>query len=178
MDYELYNSSCVDYVRKLFTDVFTDSEGKEEGKLIGDLAFELQESTDISDIFGFIAKDGGSIVGCIFFTRISFEAPVNAFILAPVAIATQYQNQGIGKALINFGIKYLKEKGVELIFTYGDPNFYSKTGFMHITENIAKAPLKLTYPAGWLAQSLVSDKIEPIKGKSTCVRALNRQVYW
>ena len=178
MDYELYDSSCAEDVRKLFTDVFTDSEGKEEGKLIGDLAFELQESTDTSDIFGFIAKDGESIVGCIFFTRISFEAPVNAFILAPVAIAIKYQNKGIGHALINYGIQYLKENDVELVFTYGDPKFYSKTGFTHITENIVKAPLKLTYPEGWLAQSLVSDKIEPINGNSACVRALNRQAYW
>jgi hypothetical protein len=51
-------------------------------------------------------------------------------------------------------------------------------GFQQITENIAQAPLKLTYPHGWLAQSLVSDKIEPINGKSTCVNALNNQKFW
>ena len=178
MDFEIYDSSRAYDVKKLFTDVFTDSEGQEEGELIGNLAFELQETTDPRDIFGFIAKDREIIVGCIFFTRITFEIPIIAFILAPVAIATQYQKQGLGQALINFGINYLKENDVELVFTYGDPNFYSKTGFKHITEEVAKAPLKLTYPEGWLAQSLVGDKIEPIKGNSICVIALNRQQYW
>lgn len=61
---------------------------------------------------------------------------------------------------------------------YGNPNFYSKVGFQKITEAIVKAPLKLTYPEGWLAQSLISNEITPIKGNSTCVTALNNQKYW
>ena len=72
----------------------------------------------------------------------------------------------------------MKNNDVDLIFTYGDPHYYSKVGFIHITEEIAKAPLKMTFPEGWLAQSLTSDKIEPIKGNSTCVKALMKQKYW
>ena len=80
--------------------------------------------------------------------------------------------------LINFGINRLKENGVRLVFTYGDPDFYSKVGFNIITEKIAKAPLKLTQPEGWLGQSLVSDEIEPIAGNSYCVEAFNKPEYW
>ena len=178
MNFEIYKSGSAHEVKKLFTSVFTNSEGQAEGVLIGNLAFELQETTDPKDIFGFIARDGESIIGCIFFTRLKFEAQINAFILSPVAIATQYQNQGIGQKLIKFGINHLKKNNVKLLFTYGDPNFYSKVGFKYISESIAKAPLKLTYPEGWLAQSLVSENIEPISGNSTCVSALNSQQYW
>ena len=178
MDFEIYDLSRAHDVKKLFADVFTDSEGQEEGELIGNLAFELQVTTDPKDIFSFIAKDGEIIVGCIFFTRMTFETPINAFILAPVAIATQYQRQGLGQKLIKFGIDYLKNENVELVFTYGDPKYYSKVGFKHITEEVAKAPLKLTCPEGWLAQSLIGDKIEPIEGNSTCVSALSNQRYW
>jgi len=178
MIFELYESNQAHEVKELFISVFSNSEGQKEGELIGNLAFELQETTDPGDIFGFIAKDKECIVGCIFFTRLTFESPMNAFILSPVAIAIQYQKQGLGQALIKYGINYLKENNVELVFTYGDPNFYSKVGFKYIAEEVAKAPLKLTYPEGWLAQSLVGDKIEPIKGNSTCVSALNGQQYW
>jgi predicted N-acetyltransferase YhbS len=178
MNYEISDSSRTHEVKKLFTDVFTDSEGQEEGELIGNLAFELQETTDPSDIFTFIAKDGERIVGCIIFTRMTFEIPINTFLLAPVAIATQYQRQGLGQKLIKFGIDYLKNENVELVFTYGDPKFYSKVGFKQITEEVAKAPLKLTYPEGWLAQSLIGDNIEAINGHSKCVSALNNQRYW
>ena len=175
---EKYESSLANEAKQLFTDVFADSEGQEEGSIIGNLVFELQETTKPRDILGFISRDRDTLTGCIFFTRIKFEHKINAFILSPVAVATQYQNRGIAQKLIKFGIEYLKNNNVELIFTYGDPKFYSKVGFKHISENIVKAPLKLTYPEGWLAQSLVSDDIEPVRGRSTCVSALNHQQYW
>lgn len=178
MNFEIYESSSANEVKELFTNVFTNSEGQAEGDLIGNLAFELQETTSPEDLFGFVARDGQKVIGCIFFTRLEFEVQINAFILSPVAVATKYQNQGIGKKLIKFGIKNLKKNNVELLITYGDPNYYAKVGFKHISENMIKAPLKLTYPTGWLAQSLVSEHIEPIKGNSTCVGALNNQQYW
>jgi predicted N-acetyltransferase YhbS len=178
MIFEEYESNLANEVKQLFTGVFTDSEGQAEGKIIGNLAFELQETTEPKDIIGFIARDGQTLIGCIFFTRLEFENKINAFILSPVAVATQYQNRGIAQKLIKFGINHLKKDNVQLIFTYGDQNFYSKVGFKSISENIAKAPLVLTYPEGWLAQSLVSDSIEPISGNSTCVSALNSQKYW
>ena len=108
----------------------------------------------------------------------TFESEVNAFLLSPVAIHTKYQRKGIGQKLINYGIHHLKENGIALVFTYGDPKFYSKVGFSPISEKLVKAPLKLTYPEGWLGQSLVSDKIEPVSGRSYCVSALNKPEYW
>lgn len=43
---------------------------------------------------------------------------------------------------------------------------------------MAQAPLKLTYPEGWLGQSLVSEEIEQVAGNSYCVEALNKPEYW
>ena len=65
-----------------------------------------------------------------------------------------------------------------LALTYGDPNFYSKVGFGVVSEQVVPAPLKLSYPEGWLAQSLVGDEIEPIAGKSYCVEAFNKPEIW
>ena len=178
MKFEICDVDSAHQVKKLFTEVFTKSEGREEGELIGGLASKLQEATDPSDIFSFIVKDGDTIVGCIIFTRITFETPVDAFILSPVAVATDYQRQGLGKKLIRFGLDHLKSKDVELVLTYGDPDFYSKVGFKQICEDVAKAPYKLSQPEGWLAQSLDNDKIRPIEGGSKCVKALSSQVYW
>jgi len=178
MIFETYKNSSIHEIKKLFTSVFTNSEGQSEGELIGDLVFEMLTTTDPQDIFGFVVKNSEDIIGCILFTRLNFEMESHAFILSPVAIATQYQNQGLGQQLIKFGINQLKKNNVKLLFTYGDPNFYAKVGFQQISENIAKAPLKLSQPEGWLAQSLVSECIESIAGNSTCVGALNRQQYW
>ena len=178
MQLSLYKKSDEVEIGQLFTKVFSDSEGPAEGALIGDLVFDLMKSTEPHDFFGFIATEQEQIIGAIFFTRLSFDMPVEAFILAPVAIHTDYQGRGIGQKLINYGIDQLREKGVKLVFTYGDPNFYSKVGFHCITEDVVKAPFELTQPEGWLCQSLDGREVESIPGKSTCVEAFNKPEYW
>ncbi len=178
MNFSPYCPSNIEEIKKLFTKVFSDSEVPSEGLLIGRLAYDLMTGTDAQDLYGFIAMENEKIIGSIFFTRLTFERDVNAFLLSPVAIHTNYQGKGIGQKLINFGINHLKENGVRLVFTYGDSKFYTKVGFSLITEKIAKAPLTLTYPEGWLGQSLVSDEIEPIANNSYCVEALNKPKYW
>ena len=95
-----------------------------------------------------------------------------------MAIQTSRQGKGIGQKLISFGVNHLKKNGVSVVFTYGDPNFYSKVDFNQITEKIAKAPFKLSQPEGWLAQSLVGDEIKPISGNSYCVEAFNKPEIW
>ena len=90
----------------------------------------------------------------------------------------QSEEEVIGQKLINFGLDVLKENGVELAITYGDPDFYSKVGFTGITEQVVPAPQKLEQPEGWLAQSLIGDEIKPISGKSHCVEALNKPELW
>ena len=54
-------------VIKFFTDVFSDSEGKEEGKVIGQLVTELLGSTASEDLLGYVAISEAGIIGCIFF---------------------------------------------------------------------------------------------------------------
>ena len=165
-------------VINLFTKVFSDSEGLEEGESIGNLVSDLIITTDERDIVGFVAVLEEEIVGCIFFSRFTLQSEKIAFILSPVAIATEQQGKRIGQQLIGYGIEHLRLKDVDLVFTYGDPAFYSKVGFQHISEDIVKAPLKLTQPEGWLAQSLQSDMIDTMEDSSTCVKALNKQEYW
>jgi len=173
-----YCSSNVEEIKQLFTKVFSDSEGQEEGLLIGKLVSELITTTDAQDLLCFVATAQDKIIGCIFFSRLTFDNNDNAYILSPVAVHTEHQSQGVGQQLITFGIKHLKDINVDLVFTYGDPMYYSKVGFTHVSEESVKAPLKLTYPEGWLAQSLTGNIVEPISGVSHCVDALNKQVYW
>lgn len=178
MNFSLYNSNQTQEVINLFTAVFSNSEGQEEGLLIGKLVTELIATTDAQDLLCFVATDTDKIIGCIFFSRLIFDSNTNAYILSPVAVHTEHQGQGIGQQLISFGINHLKDINVDLVFTYGDPKFYSKVGFTHVSEEFVKAPLKLTYPEGWLAQSLTDNSVKLISGVSRCVDALNNQVYW
>ena len=165
-------------IYQLFKKTFSDSDGESEGDLIGNLVLNLIRTTAPADVFGFVATENDRIVGSIFFSRLTFDAPLDAFILSPVAVDTGFQGRGVGQQLINHGIAQLREHGVNLLLTYGDPAFYSKVGFRHITEEVAQSPWKLTQPEGWLCQALDGGEIRPIPGRPACVAALNDPAYW
>ena len=178
MHYTTLDTSDEQDVKQLFIRTFAESEGQSEGELIGGLVLEILTATPADDFCGFVACKDDQIIGCIIFSRLLFESKVNSFLLSPVAISPDYQRQGVGQGLINFGLAALKRDGVELVFTYGDPGYYSKVGFRTIMEEVVKAPLTLSFSEGWLGQSLVGDGVDPIAGRSRCIEAFNKPEIW
>lgn len=169
----------VSAIAELFATTFSASEGEAEGALIGALAARLISETDPSDLFVFYASEGDKLVGAIFFSRLRYDADHRrVFVLAPVAIATEQQGRGKGQALIAFGLSALRQAGVDIAVTYGDPAFYSKIGFEPISETLAPAPFRLQMPQGWLGQSLSGEPLTPLKGAVSCVPALNDAAFW
>ena len=174
----LFNESDIGPVVALFQRVFSDAEGEAEGQVIADFVKELISTTPRSAVIGFTAWEGDAVVGGIFFSRLIVPSGQRAFILSPVAVSTDVQGKGVGQALIGYGLDHLKSLGVELVFTYGDPGYYSKVGFEQITEAIVKAPWPLSQPIGWLAQSLDGSAVQAMIGPTRCVEALNDPGLW
>lgn len=98
-------------VQALFTRTFSDAEGPAEGELVGGLVRNLMTDTDPRDVLGFVAMDKGRVVAGIFFSRLTFDTPVEAFLLSPEAVQPDHQGRGIGQRLIRFGLERLKEMG-------------------------------------------------------------------
>ncbi|MBF0195810.1 MAG: N-acetyltransferase [Magnetococcales bacterium] len=178
MNFRHYNKSDIRVIVELFASVFAASEGIAEGELIGGLSKDMFEKTYKKDLLNFVALDSDKIIGSIFFSRLVFDSDIEAFILGPVAVHNDYQGKGVGKALINFGLDDLKNRGVDIALTYGDPRFYNKVGFYHVSQKTIKAPFDLSQPEGWLAQSFNEETIKTFTGKCTCVKALRDPAYW
>jgi predicted N-acetyltransferase YhbS len=178
MKYKILNKNSKAEVASLFTSVFTSSEGEKEGKLIGDLASELSSNIDNEEIICFGAYGEESLIGSIFFTRLRCSEPILVYMLAPVAVSTEHQGKVVGQTLIKYGLNALKSRSVAVAITYGDPSFYSKVGFQSLSENIIRAPLKLSMPGGWLGQSLTEEPIPTINERPKCVKEFNDPVYW
>jgi predicted N-acetyltransferase YhbS len=176
--FSIYEDSDCQEIQQLFIDTFTDSEGKSEGQVLGKLSRDLIINTDPHDLYVFVAKEAGQVIGCIFFSRITLSSSSNAFLLSPVAVNTGYQGRGIGQKLINHGIQQLKKEGVSLIVTYGDPAFYSKVGFKPISEQLIRPPHKLSQPEGWLGLRLDGDDIADMSGDLSCVKAFDNPQLW
>jgi putative acetyltransferase len=166
-------------VVQLVAESFGASEGEQEGRLIGRLTDDLLRRTPAEDRFAFVAEDAGALVAAIVFSRLRYpEDGRRVFLLAPVAVATARQRQGIGQRLLHSGLDALRAAGVEIALTYGDPRYYAKLGFKPLGVDAAQPPLPLRLPHGWLGQSLSDQPLTPLRGPSFCVDALNDPAYW
>ncbi|MDE4134209.1 N-acetyltransferase [Phaeobacter sp. QD34_3] len=166
-------------ITALFNASFSQSEGAEEGQLIANLVTEIFATTAEEDLYAFSAVDQGAVTACILFTRMTYANDDRCvFLLSPVAVTTEHQGKGIGQDLLRHGLNQLKDRGVDVVLTYGDINFYSKVGFKQITERDAAAPLPLSYPHGWLGQSLRAPSLEPLIGPASCVSAFQNPDLW
>ena len=185
-----FTPAQADAVVSLYTAVFAAAEGAEEGAVIGRLVAELIATTAERDKAGFVALTGpedgvdaatasaDKLAGCIFFTRFTLPNDQPAFLLSPVAVATALHGHGVGQRLISHGIEALRQRGVEVVITYGDPAFYGKVGFQPISEDLIRPPYPLSQPEGWLAQSLTGQPLVAIDGVTRCVSAFADPSYW
>lgn len=165
-------------IEALFDSVFSESAGPAEGALIGGLAKQLAFCIHDGDVCGFSAVERDQLIGAVFFSRLTFDNPLDAYILAPMAVDCDHQGAGVGKALITHGLHELAGRGVRLVVTYGDPAFYAKVGFRPISPYVIQPPYELSQPEGWLGQSLGGESLQALAGRCSCVKALRNQAYW
>jgi predicted N-acetyltransferase YhbS len=179
MDLSTDYAARTDAIAALFGATFAASEGAEEGKLIGDLARRLTAETPAGDLRVFTAEEDGALIGCIIFTRLAYAGdPRTVFLMAPVAVATGRQGEGVGQWLIARSLAALRQEGVDIAVTYGDPRFYGRAGFSPVSEAEVPAPQSLTQPEGWLARSLAGGPCAPLRGPVRCVAAFDDPALW
>jgi putative acetyltransferase len=100
----------------VFYDSFAASEGIDEGDLIQSIVENLLGNTANSDLFVFGAIHNTGIIGCAIFSRLTYlHDPRNVFILSPMAVHPNHQNNGIGQNLLLESIGFLKNKGSTLL---------------------------------------------------------------
>lgn len=172
------DSNREEEVITLFTNVFTQSEGAAEGQLIGELVNLLIHHTSADQRMAFGAFKENTLVSCVIFSQLRVNNLSHAFLLSPMAVATAHQNQGIGQALIRYGLEALQAKGAKLVMTYGDPQFYSKIGFQVVSDAQLIPPFKLSYPQGWQGLALGKTDLSDVQGSILSVEAFNHQHLW
>lgn len=77
-----------------------------------------------------VAEVDGKVVGQIAFSRVEIGGKDCGWLgLGPVAVMPSHQRQGIGKALVNEGLKVIRSLGAKGCFLVGDPAYYPRFGF-------------------------------------------------
>ena len=91
---------------------------REDESFIKDLAYVIEKD---DKIIAHINYSKGKIV---------FKNDnVDAIVLGPISIDTNYQNQGYGSKLIEYTLKLIDDKNIPFVFVIGDENYYRRFGF-------------------------------------------------
>jgi predicted N-acetyltransferase YhbS len=81
-----------------------------------------------------VALLDNEIVGHIIFSKSHIftddKRTINTITFGPVSVAKKHQNQGVGKALIDYSIETAKNLGYGAIIIFGHPNYYPRFGFV------------------------------------------------
>ena len=133
-------------------------------------------------VISLLAKDNEKAVGHILFTRAQLEpgSTASIYLLAPLAVVPEYQKKGIGGALIDTGLKALRDTGCDLCFVLGHPGYYSRFGF----TPAGRLGFDATYPVAeknadaWMVYALNPEMVDATSGRVVCADSLNRPEYW
>jgi len=94
-----------------------------------DIIDALREAGDLT--LSLVAIKEQVLVGHVAFSPVSIDSATKAWHgLGPVSVLPEMQRQGIGTALINEGLRLLRDRSSDGCALIGDPNYYSRFGFV------------------------------------------------
>jgi putative acetyltransferase len=112
-----------------------------------------------------VAERADQIVGHILFSDLPIvteQATLSALALAPLAVLPEFQNQGIGSALVRNGLEHCRVQGHQIVIVVGHPRFYPRFGFS--TELAARLESPYSGEA-FMAVELLSGAMKGVKGR-------------
>lgn len=167
------SASDLESIRKVHIDAFGD-----EGATVSELALALIQDDSAQPLLALVAEEDSEVVGSVIFSSVLIKGAeeVSAYILAPLAVVRRLQRMGIGRELIEKGLRVLRECGADLVFVLGDPGYYARFGFC--SDHRVRAPYDLKYPEAWMAMALQGLSLQAVSGRLVCARSLNSPEYW
>ena len=77
--------------------------------------------------------EAGTIVGQIVLYQTTINYGISQdvqLVVSPLSVSPKYFRRGVGSALLREGLTIAQEMGYNSVFLWGNPNFYSKVGFI------------------------------------------------
>ena len=154
------------------------SEG--ENQTVSALAVKLLSEELSPGTISLVAEVDGTVVGHIAFSPVTVNSNKNwrGYILAPLGVKPDYQKHKIGSQLIENGMERLSKMGVNVLFVYGDPEYYGKFGFSADHASGYSPPYELEYPFGWQAIILNKGDFTESTVTISCVDPLQDAALW
>lgn len=153
---------------------------KEENEPVARLAIDLLTENPTPPVLSLVSFTDDAITGHIAFSPLFIEKNKNwrGYILAPLAVAPEFQKQGVGRELIEEGIKRLVLLQTEMVFVYGDPGYYGRFDFTKELAADYLPPYELEYPFGWQALQIGKSSQPKLPAQLDCVASLKDPSMW
>jgi len=151
-----------------------------EREIVSKLAVNLLSEESTPQTISLVAETEGIIVGHVALSPVAFDnnEGIQGYIFAPLGVKPGHQKCRIGSKLIDSGMQQLSITGVDILFVYGDPEYYSRFGFSVEAAEGYIPPYKLQYPFGWQAIALNEFSTGKSPGKIACVTSLCDPALW
>ena len=132
-----------------------------------DLVEAIRREPDFIPALSLVAELDGAVVGHILFSPIVIEAErgvVPAISLAPMAVLPEYQNQGIGSALVRHGLAECARLGQRIAIVLGHLAFYPRFGFAPASRWGLESPWPEAGDA-FMAMELKPEALQNVSGR-------------
>ncbi|MDO8295492.1 MAG: N-acetyltransferase [Caulobacter sp.] len=87
-----------------------------------------------------VVEEEGAIAGHVLFSPLATDTGARFAALAPLSVAPDHQNDGLGVMLMQVGHELCRAAGVEAVIVLGHPAYYPRVGYT------AEAALTVTSP--------------------------------
>ncbi len=146
---------------------------------------QLMKDDSAQPVVSLLAFDGNKPVGHILFSKATVEGyqkSEHVYFLSPIAIMPEYQSKNIDKLLMEEGLKKLKDSGVEMVFVYGNPEYYKNLGFVPEAESFGFTPpfpVPDRHSEAWMVRPLSHIRgLSNSAGKVVVADPLNKSETW
>jgi len=165
-----------DNIQRLYLSAFPEG----EREIVSKLAIDLLSENTTPQTISLVAIIEGAVIGHAAFSPVKIDNNENfqGYILAPIGVNPDYQKRRIGSQLIEHGLQQLSVKGVNVVFVYGDPKYYSRFGFSADAAYQYTTPYMLQYPFGWQAIVLNEYDLKKPPVAIACVNPLCDPKLW
>lgn len=118
------------------------------------------------------------LVGHVIFTRCGVTGSQDEVaLLGPLAVAPARQRQGIGSALVRFGLLQLGQTGVTRVYVLGDPAYYGRLDFLPEIDIAPPYALPVEWRGAWQSMTLGNAET-PRKGKLSVPEPWRQPALW
>lgn len=113
-----------------------------------------------------MAEHDGQVIGHILFSPITIEAEAGrstVLALAPMAVRPEFQNAGVGSALVKAGLEACHRLGHAVVVVLGHEHFYPRFGFEPARLRGVLPPFPVS-DEHWMVIELEDGALENIHG--------------